>query len=221
MAEPMPRLRLVRPDDADSGGDPPTTSDVGPANSGPSTATDTAGGPVRGRATGPAGHHDRATGAQATISPGTAARTSDGPVAATANEAGKRTEAANSPAAGGELEPYGRPMTLVERSWRLARHWAASAREEAMRSGGLAHGLIHGRPESLAAQHAYVKSRAWVPDGHDGPLLPGLGAVYGHTLGRAGMCLGYAVAWVFARPMRLALVVVLASAFTLIVALAW
>ena len=102
-----------------------------------------------------------------------------------------------------ELEPIGRPMTAGERAARLARHWLASAREEAMRPGELPHAIWHGKPESLAEIHDYAVSRAWVPDGYEGSLAPALGALYSHTVAKGGTALGLSIVWVTARALRL------------------
>lgn len=228
MPEPVPQLRLVQ------AGEHPAPCPGGPATTGAGPATSTpdgAGsgplcgplcGPATGRASGPPGGATN-TGHQADVAPAIGP-----PPATSSTEASRPAAAPAGPAAsaaagtpGGELEPYGRPMTALERSWRNARHWGGLARQGAASPGGLGHGIIHGRPESFAQQHAYVESRAWVPDGHEGTLLPALGAIYGHTIAKAGMGFGYGIAWVFARPMRLLLTCLVTGAAVVVVVLTW
>jgi hypothetical protein len=111
-----------------------------------------------------------------------------------------------------ELEPYGRAMSPAERAARLGRHWLAMARADAARPGGLGHAIWHGKPESLAELHRYTTSRAWVPEGHEGALVPAAGAVYGHTIAKGGAALGLFITWVTARMLRLTLFLLVTGA---------
>jgi len=103
------------------------------------------------------------------------------------------------------LEPYGRRMTWPERAWQLTAHWWAMHREDAGRPGGFWHGIYHGKPESLAEVHSYARSRAWVPEGHEGALIPGIGAAYAHTIAKGGTALGLFIVWVTQRMLRFTL----------------
>jgi hypothetical protein len=60
-----------------------------------------------------------------------------------------------------------------------------------------------------------------VPEEHDGALIGVLGAVYGYTLGLAGVTAGNTITWLFERPLRLFLAIALAGVLTLIIALTW
>lgn len=151
-------------------------------------------------------------GATTTTTPGATTRATTGATSPAAGPGAGATkeaaEGASNAAAGGagalpELRLPGRPMTAGERAARLARHWAASAREDLMRPGELVHAAIHGRPESVAQIHAYALSRAWVPEDYAGSLVPVLGAVYCHTIAKGGAALGGSIAWVTARALRL------------------
>jgi hypothetical protein len=94
-------------------------------------------------------------------------------------------------------------MTAGERAARLARHWLATAREDATRPGELVHAVWHGKPESLAEIHRYAVSRARVPDEYEGSLVPALGAIYSHTIAKGGTALGLFIIWVTQRALRL------------------
>jgi hypothetical protein len=108
-------------------------------------------------------------------------------------------------------------MTAGEKAARLTRHWAASAREDAMRPGELLHAAYHGRPESVAQIHAYALSRAWVPEDYAGSLVPVLGAVYCHTIAKGGAALGGSIAWVTARALRLTVSLLIAGVLTVLI----
>lgn len=200
MAEPV--LRLVLPETAADrdqappwgAASKPPAGEVAPAdgaaNGATITATNSATTAVAGTATSPAAAATNGAGGGATN-------------AAAESAADPAPEAAGGPVAVPELEPVGRPMTAGEKAARLARHWAASAREEAMRPGELVHAAVHGRPESIAQIHAYALSRAWVPEDYEGSLVPIAGAVYAHTIAKGGAALGGSIAWVTARALRL------------------
>lgn len=204
MGEPV--LRLVIPDAGDDGGQAPGWRAAGQ----PAPAEMA---PVQG-ATNGAGSGATAAAIIPATEPGPAAT-------GAATTAATNTPAAD--AAGGdgplpELRPVGRPMTADERTARLARHWLASAREEAMRPGELLHAALHGKPESLAEIHDYAVSRAWVPDGYDGSLAPALGALYSHTVAKGGTALGLSIAWVTARALRLITFLLVAGVLVVLIA---
>jgi hypothetical protein len=200
MAEPV--LRLVLPEtenDRDQAppwgaASKPPAGEVAPAdgatNGATTTATNSATTGATSTATNPEAAATNGTGGSATNP-------------ATETAADLAPEVAGGPAAVPELEPGGRPMTAGEKAARLARHWAASAREEAMRPGELVHAAVHGRPESIAQIHAYAQSRAWVPEDYEGSLVPVAGAIYAHTIAKGGAALGGSIAWVTARALRL------------------
>jgi hypothetical protein len=202
----VPEMRLVMPEKVDDrdeatprrAASQPPAAEVAPRDGATNGATGTA--------------TNRATNAASTgaTSPAT------NPVAAATNETvegatspGAETAADLAPMVAADaaalptIEPIGRPMTAGEKAARLARHWVASAREEAMRPGELVHAAVHGRPESIAQIHVYAQSRAWVPEDYEGSLAPIAGAVYAHTIAKGGAALGGSIAWVTARALRL------------------
>lgn len=200
-----PQLRLVLPDD-----DPPSAApwapaappvgvaraDSGPAISAPGRpATTQASGPVSGPAAGATNTATSASGEGATSGPGAEP--------------------------GVELELYGRPMTPAEKGLRLARHLAEMTADNWARPGGLGHGIIRGHPSSAGQHVAYVRSRAWVPQGLEGSAVSKAGALYGYTIGLAGVLAGNCIAWTFERPLRLFLACLVAGIALLIIALTW
>lgn len=199
MGEPVLRLVVpADPDDRDVAGWP-ASPDSGPARPATSPPAGSGSGPGPG-ATTPA---TSGTAKGATFSaappwwpgePGPPEPGSDG-----------ETTAENGEPEPAGLEPYGRQMTWGERAWRLIAHWWALHREDAGRPGGFWHGVAHGRPDSLAQVHGYAVSRAWVPEGHEGALIPCIGAAYSHTIAKGGTALGLFIAWVTQRMLRFAL----------------
>jgi hypothetical protein len=117
------------------------------------------------------------------------------------------------------MAPLGRPMNAGELLARSVRHWMGLAAENATRPGGLAHGITAGSPPSAAQHLKYVKSRIWVPEGHPGGFIGPAGALYGRTLGLAGVTIGNGITWVFHKPLRLAALVLLGGIVALFVAL--
>ena len=88
-------------------------------------------------------------------------------------------------------------------------HWADRWWQAALRAVANPRGPYYARPESLAAHDEYRRSRAWVPPGQEGRFLGPLGGAYHHTAGRAGLATGYLWAWIWARPLRLFIAVVI------------
>jgi hypothetical protein len=158
------------------------------------------------------------------VAPATSAATAGATTPATNGATTAGTEPAGAPPAAEavqddspgalELEPYGRAMSPAERAARLGRHWLAMARADVTRPGGLWHAVTHGKPESLAELHTYTTSRAWVPEGHEGALVPAVGAAYGHTVAKAGAALGLFICWVTARMLRLTLFLLVTGVIT-------
>ena len=204
MAEPV--LRLV-PDDEPHRVTAPWPPAARP--SGPATKTVPPGppSPVVAPAGGP---H---SGATSPVPEGA----TNGHVASAASEPDDRDDAPG----GGELELYGRPKTAGERSWQLARHWAGMAAENAARPGGLGHGIIRGHPSSAGQHLGYVRSRAWVPERHEGGAASKAGAAYGYTIGLAGVFTGNTITWLFERPLRLVLFCLSTGIAVLIIAFTW
>jgi hypothetical protein len=201
-----PQLRLVLPDD--------------PQPVAPWSPAATPGGPAR-RVSGPAISVPATTATTPDSGPGS------GPVAGATNTATSDPErgATSGPsaeaAAGFELELYGRPMTTTEKGARLVRHLAGMTAENLGRPGGLGHGIIRGHPSSAGQHLGYVRSRAWVPEGLEGGAVSKAGAVYGYTIGLAGVLIGNCITWTFERPLRLFLACLVVGVAVLIIALTW
>ncbi|MFG2001646.1 hypothetical protein ACGFNU_21090 [Spirillospora sp. NPDC048911] len=77
-------------------------------------------------------------------------------------------------------------------------HWVRQASDQAP-SGG----VWDARPESLAEYRTYVRSRLWLPDEYEGRVLRWVTVAYYNTAGMAGVAVGYAIAWLFARMFRI------------------
>lgn len=120
--------------------------------------------------------------------------------------------AAGPPADGAEPLPAQAPLVLLEggrmgwrdqcvaavaHSLRVARH---RSRELAEREGGLARSALAGKSPSVAEQNDYARSRAWVPPGHDGGILEGMGVIYHALAGRPGVACAQAWGWLWSRP---------------------
>jgi len=97
------------------------------------------------------------------------------------------------------MSPSGHYRAALAHAFRAARH---RARALAERDGSLPAGLVNGKPPSLAEQHEYAKARHWVPAGHDGGLLEGMGVVYHAVVGRPGVAAFNAAAAIVSRPLR-------------------
>lgn len=200
MAEPVLRLVLPEMEDDRDQAPPWGATSKQPAGEVAPTGGATNGATTTATSSATTGATSTATNPEATATSGTGGGATNAAAEAIADPA---PEAAGDPAAVPEIESVGRAMTAGEKAARLARHWAASVREDAMRPGELLHAAYHGRPESIAQIHAYAKSRAWVPEDYEGSLVPIAGAVYSHTIAKGGAALGGSITWVTARATRL------------------
>lgn len=95
------------------------------------------------------------------------------------------------------------------------RHWAsmiaASARKTMTHPGT----VITDEPPSIAHLLAYYRAAAWVPDKASAEALAFAGRAYGYCVGIPLTALFYSLAWLFARPARIGLVLIAASAVTI------
>ncbi len=101
------------------------------------------------------------------------------------------------------VELDGRELALTEHAAVTARHWARQWWAGAVKAVTKPGGAYHAQPESFAMHDAYRRSRAWVPEGHDGSLIGPAGGAYHLTAAKFGLATGYAWAWIWARPLRL------------------
>jgi hypothetical protein len=222
---PTPRLRLVDPGErAGQPADGPAYDVAAAAAMAPATS--------RPLATSEAG-----SGPAAEVAPATDDGPATSPGPATNTPATEPESAASGPgtpaitpgrAGGGEvalaLEPFGRAMTAGERARRVLAHWAAAARHGVADAGRHPWQALRALPVArrlaadVAAHYRYARSRAWVPDGHDGWLLPWAGLIYHATLGALLKAVGWlligageGLVFLAPRPMRLAIAIVLAA----------
>jgi hypothetical protein len=118
----------------------------------------------------------------------------------------------------------GAPMTIREQTTAVLacafRASVARMRDLSRREGGPLHALLSGKPPSVIEQCEYARSREWVPEGHNGGFADRLGVLYHVVLGRPGVAAGNTVSAIFARPLRLALVVFTIGVVVLVVAIA-
>ena len=96
---------------------------------------------------------------------------------------------------------------------RSARH---KIRDLRRKEGGLLAGLYLEKPPSLAEHRVYVQRKAWVPPGHDGGVADRYGALWGNTLGTAGVAVGNTISALAHRPFRSTIALLAAYALTVI-----
>lgn len=93
---------------------------------------------------------------------------------------------------GDSVSPAGRALEV-------ARHWVTQAAGGARQVTATPGGVFAAKPPSFAEYRAYVRSRAWVPEGYERGWLIWLPVAYYNTVGNAGVLIGYAVAWLTGR----------------------
>jgi hypothetical protein len=115
-----------------------------------------------------------------------------------------------------EVTLPGRQMTVTERVTSALRHWwtlaVASCRATFTKPGT----IYTDQPPSIAHHVAYYRATPWVPDGHrDRSLLVAQGRAYGFSVGLLLVALGYSIAWIGARQLRLLIALLLVGAVIL------
>jgi len=90
-------------------------------------------------------------------------------------------------------------ITALAHAFRLARR---RSRDLAEREGGMVSGLASGHIPSVREQHEYATARNWVPPGHDGGVLEGMGVVFHWVIGRPWVALANAQGAIASRPLR-------------------
>lgn len=108
-------------------------------------------------------------------------------------------------------------QTSVVHAFRLARR---RSRDLAAREGGMVAGLLSAKPPSIREQDEYAKSRNWVPPGHDGGTLEGMGVIYHALAGRPGVAIHDALSAMWSRPFRFCVTAGIAFTLGLIVLIA-
>jgi hypothetical protein len=119
-----------------------------------------------------------------------------------------------------EVTLPGRSMTVTERVTSALRHWwtlaVVSSRTTFTKPGT----VYTDSPPSIAHHVAYYRAAPWVPDGHrDRSVLVAEGRAYGFSLGLLLVALGYSIAWIGARQLRLLIALLLVGVVVLTVAL--
>lgn len=98
------------------------------------------------------------------------------------------------------ISPAGRALEVT-------RHWVTQATSGARQVTTTPGGVFAAKPPSFAEYRAYVRSRAWVPEGYEHGWLIWLPVTYYNTVGNAGVLIGYAIAWLTGRMLHFALAV--------------
>jgi hypothetical protein len=100
-------------------------------------------------------------------------------------------------------------VTALDRCLGMLRYWAAQVSEAADRAGSH-RGFADAQSESWNQYRAYVKSRAWLPEGHKGGPIEWVPVAYYNTVGNASFALDGA-SWMFKRMLRFNAGLLLAS----------
>lgn len=97
--------------------------------------------------------------------------------------------------------PEPQALAVIPHAFRVASRRAKALAE---REGGWVNGLLAGKPPSVAEQREYLRTRAWLPPGHEGGIADRAGAVYHRVIGIPGVALGNWISATCARPFRFA-----------------
>jgi hypothetical protein len=133
-------------------------------------------------------------------------------------------DSASAPASPASVAPAGAsvaPLSVADRGAVVLRAVAEAARELWLHPDRLLYVMWHGKPESMAEHRAYMKSRAWVPQGMDGgaeKAVTGAGLFYHLVIARPLLAAANTVGAAAVRPLRL--LCLAAFVITLIVLLA-
>lgn len=95
------------------------------------------------------------------------------------------------------------------------RHWAGMVTASARKSMSQPGTVLTDEPPSIAHIAAYYRASAWVPDHHEAEWLRAAGRAYGYAVGIPVVAFLYGLAWLFARPVRIGLVLLVAGAVTI------
>lgn len=87
----------------------------------------------------------------------------------------------------------------IQQAIRVAQFRIRQARD---RDGSLPAALYKGQAPSLEQHHGYVRSKAWVPPGHEGGVADRFGTLFGNTAGAAGVAAGNVISGVSHKPFR-------------------
>jgi hypothetical protein len=113
-------------------------------------------------------------------------------------------------------------MPVLAQCVAVARHAFRAARrhggEMSRREGGWVNALLSARPPSVHDQAGYLRTRAWLPPGHEGGVADKAGVWYQRLVGVPGVAFGNWISATAARPFRFAWTVVI---FAALIALIW
>lgn len=109
-------------------------------------------------------------------------------------------------------------MPVLAQCVAVARHAFTVARRRgkdlAGREGGVVNGLLAGKPPSVNEEREYLRTRGWLPPGHEGGIADIAGQGFHKSLGIPGVAAGDAISAIHHRPFRY----ILAFAFFLALA---
>ena len=130
-------------------------------------------------------------------------------------------ETAAQPAAPVAVKEAAAMPVLAQRA-AVARHAFTMARkrgaEMSRREGGWVNAVLSAHPPSVHEQREYLRTRAWLPPGHEGGVADKAGAWYQRLVGIPGVAFGNWISATAARPFRFAWTAVI---FAALIALIW
>jgi len=103
----------------------------------------------------------------------------------------------------------------AERAAVLARHWQLMITESARRSMDRPGSVLTDPPPSIGHIAAYYRAAPWVPAHHESGALRAAGRAYGYAVALPVVAALYSLAWLFARPVRIGVVLLIVGAVTL------
>ena len=113
-------------------------------------------------------------------------------------------------------------MPVLAQCAAVARHAFTMARkrgaEMSRREGGWVNAVLSAHPPSVHEQREYLRTRAWLPPGHEGGVADKAGAWYQRLVGIPGVAFGNWISATAARPFRFAWTAVI---FAALIALIW
>ena len=106
-------------------------------------------------------------------------------------------------------------VAVARHAFRVARRRGA---EMSRREGGWVNAVLSAHPPSVHEQREYLRTRAWLPPGHEGGVADKAGAWYQRLVGIPGVAFGNWISATAARPFRFAWTAVI---FAALIALIW
>jgi hypothetical protein len=107
--------------------------------------------------------------------------------------------AAPAPAEGAQMSTLLHCRIVLAHAFTVARR---RAKEAAEREGGWLNALLAAKPPSVNEQRDYLRTRGWLPAGHEGGIADVAGRWYHRLVGIPGVAAGNAVSALCARPFR-------------------